>query len=216
MKPAPPVTSARWPCWPAAVIGRRDRRRSRRTRSRRSERAEVPVDQVEHLAECSPAVLMPHAQRRCRPRGPWSTRRTSARSLLITQRSRPARRLGRGAVRRPGARCRKPSSSADALVEQQPEVVAQELSAPLDRRRRRPALAARQRVGLRQDPRIAQHAAAHQHAADARPQPVRDLIGLHAVAAAEDRNVEVARRRAPPDPSRPARCRTARPSGREW
>ena len=43
-------------------------------------------------------------------------------------------------------------------------------------------------LGLRQDPRIAQHAAAHEHAAHARAELVHDLPRLDAVARAEHRN----------------------------
>ena len=42
--------------------------------------------------------------------------------------------------------------------------------------------------GLRENPGIAQHAAAHQNAVDAGAQPVDNLLRLDAVATAEDRN----------------------------
>ena len=78
------------------------------------------------------------------------------------------------------------------FVEQHADVRSEELAALPSRDDSR-LFPRRQRRSLRQDPRVAQHAAAHQDSADARAQAVENLVGLEAVAAAEDGNVEIGR-----------------------
>ena len=67
---------------------------------------------------------------------------------------------------------------------------------------------------LRENPRIAQHAAADEDAFDAEPHPVDNLLRFDAVAAAEHRDRQDRRRSAPRDPSPRTRCSSAPPSGR--
>ena len=179
MNPAPPVTSAR--CvhgCPAA---------STRHRSGADRGAEVPIDELVHLADAAGRVDA-HAKR-CPALEALGIPGTERAQLVDHPPLPAAGRLGRGAR---GAWRDMPEAGilTDALLEQQSEVVAKELPA-VGRRDRGRRLAARQRAGLRQYPRVAQHAAAHQHAADARPQPLRDLLGFHAVPAPEHRDVQI-------------------------
>ena len=142
----------------------------------------------------------------------------SARSLLITQRSRPwagacvraARFLG--AI---GADVPEAVGFVDALVQQQIDVVEQELAALVVRDRARPAgrrarSAACARIhGLRSTPRPTSTPAT-----PAVAQALDDLLGLDAVAAAEHRNRDALRDAGDQRPSPTRRCTTAPRCGR--
>ncbi len=79
-----------------------------------------------------------------------------------------------------------------AIVEQQVDVVVQERGAFFGADHAHgPAL--EQVLGLRENPRVAQHAPAHEDATHALAQAFHHLLGLHAVAGAEHRNRDAAR-----------------------
>ena len=82
---------------------------------------------------------------------------------LVAARRRVARRHRLARARRAGS----PRPRRRRSCEQQIDVVEQELAALLERDRRAAARPGRQIGGLREDPRIAQHAAPDEHAADA-------------------------------------------------
>ncbi len=77
------------------------------------------------------------------------------------------------------------------LLHEQVNVVEQEASAIFERDRTRGA-SREQIVRLCEDPRIAQHAAADEHAFDARGETMHDLLRLDAIAAAEHRDRQIA------------------------
>ena len=83
---------------------------------------------------------------------------------------------------------------ANPLVQQQIDVVEQEPAAIVERDTARGGRPAGEVRRLRQNPRVAQHAASDEHARDPAAQPLDDLLGLDAVAAAEHRNRQSRRR----------------------
>ena len=145
------------------------------------------------------------------------TRTFSARSLLITQRSRPRAGSG-GAVGFLGRRRRDVAealASSTRSLQQQIDVVEQEPAALLGLTRRADAppsarSAACARIhGLRSTPRPTR---TPRHAA--RAQPLDDLLGLDAVAAAEHRNADARGHALDQIPVGRCPCRTAPPCGR--
>src|SRR2546425_10020757 len=79
---------------------------------------------------------------------------------------------------------------SDTLGEQHVDVIEEETS-PVLQSDLPWRSSGRQIGGLRENPRIAQHPATDEHSFDASPNPLHDLLGLHAVAAAEHGNREV-------------------------
>ena len=138
----------------------------------------------------------------------------SARSLLITHRSRPRAGAGGFAAPDPGRRAGSPAASSDALLEQQIDVVEQELPALGGRNLARRVAGGERRAcskihGLRSAPRPT---STPRHRAVA--QPIDELLRLDAIAAAEHRNAHARRDTCRSDPSPRSRSRTAPRCGR--
>ena len=102
-----------------------------------------------------------------------------------------------------------------ALIEQEIDVVEQELAALAHRHHSRRTSGDNIRR-LREDPGIAEDTAADEHTTDTGLHPFDDLLGLDAIAAAEEPESASRWQPARPGPSRPSRYTTARPSGHVW